>query len=400
MPLFREREIAARLVTRLDRIDYPRELLEICLVVEADDDVTRAALDAVDLSPHMRPIVVPEGTLKTKPRALNYALDFCRGTLIGIYDAEDAPAPDQITRIVERFHSRGPELACVQAVLDFYNSRSNWIARCFAVEYAAWFRVILPGVARLGLVTPLGGTSLFFRRTVLEELGGWDAHNVTEDADLGIRLARHGYRTEFIGSVTAEEANCRIWPWVKQRSRWLKGYMVTWLVHMRRPVRLFRQLGAWRFLGVQLLFLGTISQFLLAPLLWLFWLVPFGYAHPFAPALGPAELVPLVSVFLTSEAISLAVGLYAVRGPEHRHLAPWVLTMQFYFPLATLAAYRGLWELVTCPFYWDKTEHGLYDGAAEEAPAVSQSDDTGSPREDTAPADSARVVPVPSRAAL
>lgn len=360
VPLYSEREIAARLVARLDVLDYPRELLEICLVVEADDTVTRAALDAIDLPPHMRPIVVPEGRFKTKPRALNYALDFCRGTLVGVYDAEDAPAPDQIRQVVARFHSRGPDLACVQAVLDFYNTRSNWLARCFAVEYAAWFRVVLPGLTRLGLVAPLGGTSLFLRRSVLDELGGWDAHNVTEDADLGVRLARHGYRTEFISSVTAEEANCRPWPWIRQRSRWLKGYMVTWTVHMRRPLQLLRQLGAWRFLGFQVQFLGTISQFLLTPFIWLFWLVPLGVPHPFAPALPMPAVVAMAVAFLLSEAITLAVGFAGVRRSEHRHLLPWVITLHVYFPLAALAAYRGLFELVTRPFYWDKTEHGVY----------------------------------------
>ncbi|WP_425050039.1 glycosyltransferase [Psychromarinibacter sp. S121] len=370
VPLFRERRIAGRLIARLDRLDYPRELLDILLVVEADDAVTRETLAGLDMPPHMRCVTVPGGSIKTKPRALNYALDFCRGSIVGVYDAEDAPDPDQLNQVVRRFHRRGPDLACVQATLDFYNSRSNWLARCFAVEYAAWFRVVLPGLTGLGLVAPLGGTSLFFRRAVLEELGGWDAHNVTEDADLGVRLARHGYRTEFIGSVTSEEANCRALPWIRQRSRWLKGYMMTWAVHMRRPLKLLKQLGPRRFLGFQMLFLGTISQFLLAPFLWLFWLLPFGMQHPFAPAFGPAIMVGLLTAFLLSEAISIAVGLVAVRGPEHRHLMPWVLTLHFYFPLAALAAYKGLFELLTWPFYWDKTEHGIYPETEPDASAV------------------------------
>ena len=383
VPLFRERRIAGRLIARLDRLDYPRELLDILLVVEADDRVTRDTLAGLDLPPHMRCVTVPEGSVKTKPRALNYALDFCRGSIIGVYDAEDAPDPDQLNRVVERFHRRGPDLACVQATLDFYNSRSNWLARCFAVEYAAWFRVVLPGLTGLGLVAPLGGTSLFFRRQVLEDLGGWDAHNVTEDADLGVRLARHGYRTEFILSVTSEEANCRALPWIRQRSRWLKGYMMTWAVHMRRPLKLMAQLGPRRFLGFQMLFLGTISQFLLAPFLWLFWLLPFGMQHPFAPAFGPIIMGGLLVAFLLSEAISIAVGLVAVRGPDHRHLLPWVLTLHFYFPLAALAAYKGLFELLTWPFYWDKTEHGIYpetEPGADAAKTVSAPSDKASDR--------------------
>jgi cellulose synthase/poly-beta-1,6-N-acetylglucosamine synthase-like glycosyltransferase len=190
---------------------------------------------------------VPLGTLQTKPRALNYALSFAKGSIIGVYDAEDAPAPDQLHVVVNRFAQRGPEVVCLQGQLDFYNSHSNWLAHCFTVEYATWFRIMLPSLERLGLAIPLGGTTLFFRRDILESLGGWDAHNVTEDADLGIRLARHGYRTEIIDTVTQEEANARAWPWVKQRSHWLKGYAITYGVHMRSPLKLWRDLGAWRF---------------------------------------------------------------------------------------------------------------------------------------------------------
>lgn len=359
VPLFHERQIAHHLIKRLSRLDYPRELLDICLVVEADDEITRATLSEIDLPPYMRQIVVPVSALKTKPRAMNYALDFCRGKFVGIYDAEDAPDPDQIRRVVERFHQRGPDVACLQGVLDFYNARTNWMSRCFSIEYATWFRLILPGMDRLGLAIPLGGTTLFFRREVLEELGGWDAHNVTEDADLGIRLARHGYRTELIDTVTQEEANCWFWPWVKQRSRWLKGYAITWAVHMRQPRLLFRELGAWKFFGVQLLFLGTISQFLMAPLLWMLWLVPFGVIDPVSQFLAPGLFLWLTGIFILSEVVSILAGLLAIRGTQHARLGIWVPTMMLYFPMAALAAYKGVLELITRPFYWDKTAHGL-----------------------------------------
>jgi hypothetical protein len=202
VPLFREREIAGRLVERLARLDYPPERLDVCLAVEADDRTTREALAQTVLPHWMRQIVVPPGTVRTKPRALNYAVDFCRGSIVGIYDAEDAPARDQLRRVVRRFGEAPPEVACLQGVLDFYNARTNWLSRCFTIDYATWFRIVLPGIARLGFVIPLGGTTLFFRRGALEALGGWDAHNVTEDADLGLRLARHGYRCELIDSVT------------------------------------------------------------------------------------------------------------------------------------------------------------------------------------------------------
>ncbi|MDE3237789.1 MAG: glycosyltransferase [Paracoccaceae bacterium] len=365
VPLFEETDIAHRLLARLGRLDYPRECLDVLLVVESEDATTRDTLEATPLPPWMRVVIVPPGRVRTKPRALNYALPFCRGTIVGIYDAEDAPAPDQIARVVARFATAPPEVVCLQGVLDFYNARRNWLSRCFTVEYAAWFRVILPGLARLGLAIPLGGTTLFFRRPALEAIGGWDAHNVTEDADIGLRLARRGYRAELIPTVTEEEANCRPIPWVRQRSRWFKGYLMTWSVHMRRPGQTLRQLGARRFIGMQALFLGTLSQFLLAPLLWSFWLLLLGLPHPLA-GLPPWEMLGLTALFVLSELVNIVVGMIAVSGPKHRFLIAWVPTLIAYFPLGALAAYKGAWEVLGKPFYWDKTPHGALSPSDEE----------------------------------
>ena len=358
VPLFKEREIAGRLVRRLEQIDYPRELLDICLVVEADDRLTQQTLARNDLPRWMRQVTVPEGAVRTKPRALNFALDFCRGSIIGVYDAEDAPEPRQIHKVVRRFAARGPSVACLQGVLDFYNARENWLARAFAIEYAVWFRIVLPGLEKMGFAVPLGGTTLFFRRAALEELGGWDAHNVTEDADLGIRLARHGYRTELLDTVTKEEANCQPWPWIKQRSRWIKGYAMTWGVHMRAPRRLLDEVGPLKFLGVQFLFLGTLSQFLLAPVLWSFWLLIFGLPHPLQAVLPSWAFWTLGGVFLFSELLTIAVGMMAVADDDHRFLVKWVPTLHVYWPLASVAAMKGVFEIATDPFYWDKTSHG------------------------------------------
>ncbi|KPP87526.1 MAG: glycosyltransferase [Rhodobacteraceae bacterium HLUCCO07] len=358
VPLFKETEIAQALVRRLGRLTYPKSLLDIVLVLEENDKLTRETIARCDLPAWMRVVEVPEGQPKTKPRAMNYALDFCDGDIVGIWDAEDEPDPDQIDRVVERFLQVADDVVCLQGVLDYYNSRQNWLARCFTVEYATWFRLMLPGMSRLGLAIPLGGTTLWFRRDVLEELGGWDAHNVTEDADLGFRLARHGYRTEVINTTTGEEANCRLWPWVRQRSRWLKGYMVTYLVHMRDPISFYRQMGHLKFWGFQAHFITALSQFVLAPFLWSFWLVLLGLPHPLDPILPRGVLVNLGVLFLMIEALTVLINATAVSGPRHRHLLPWVPTLHFYFPLGAIAAYKALYELVFRPFFWDKTQHG------------------------------------------
>lgn len=359
--LYKEANIAQRLVRRLSRLDYPRDRLEILLVVEEEDSLTRRALARADLPGWMRVVVVPDGQLKTKPRALNHALLAARGQIVGLYDAEDAPEPDQLRKVVARFATRGPQVACLQGMLDYYNPHTNWLSRCFTMEYAAWFRILLPGMARLGLAVPLGGTTLFFRRDALEQLGAWDAHNVTEDADLGMRLARHGYVTELIETTTFEEANCRALPWVKQRSRWLKGYMMTYGVHLRDPHLLLRQLGWRKFLGFHVFFATTLSQFLLAPVLWTFWITTVGIEHPLLAAMPAWAGMAMMGLFLLTEALQLVVTIAALRLTPNRVNPLWALALHFYFPLGSLASYKAAWEVLAKPFWWDKTSHGHFD---------------------------------------
>lgn len=355
VPLYGEAEIAPRLVRRLERIDYPRDRLELLLIVEADDRATRAALERADLPDWMRIVVSPHGQLRTKPRALNVALAQCRGSIVGVYDAEDAPAPDQLLKVAARFAQAGPDVACLQGILDFYNARTNLMSRAFALEYAVWFRLVLPGFERLGLVLPLGGTTLFFRRTVLEDLGGWDAHNVTEDADLGLRLTRHGWRTEMLESVTLEEANCSPIPWVKQRSRWIKGYVMTWAAHMRNPVALWRVLGTVRFLALQAQFALSVLQALLAPFLWAIWVLPAGVI-PTVAAWGVTVLMVVAYVL----DLSMAAIAHRRAGLCFRRI--WILALPVYHVLATLAAVKALADIVIRPFHWEKTHHGTFGG--------------------------------------
>jgi len=359
IPLFHEAEVSKDLLRRLQGLTYPRSLLEVILVLEEHDKITKAALAAAKLPRWMRIIEVPQhGPLTTKPRAMNYALDFCHGDIIGVWDAEDAPAPGQLEQVARTFAQVDKNVACLQGVLDYYNPRTNWLSRCFTIEYASWFRIVLPGLARLGLVIPLGGTTLFVKRAALENLGGWDAHNVTEDADLGVRLARAGYRTEMISTTTHEEANCQIWPWIRQRSRWLKGFMVTYLVHMRRPRQLLAQLGWKRFLGFQAFFLGTVGQFLLAPFLWSFWLLLLGLPHPSAALLPISVLNGAAVTLVLLELLGISIGITAAFAAKRRSLALWTPTMIVYFALGIIAAYKALYELIWHPFFWDKTVHG------------------------------------------
>jgi cellulose synthase/poly-beta-1,6-N-acetylglucosamine synthase-like glycosyltransferase len=364
VPLYREPEIATALLGRLALLDYPRERLEVLLVVEVDDSITRDVLATAKLPGWVRVITVPAGHPRTKPRALNFALNFARGEIIGIYDAEDRPEPDQLSRVARRFAAAGPETACLQGRLDYYNARHNLLSRLFAIEYATWFRVLLPGVQRMGLVVPLGGTTLFLRRAALEAVGGWDAHNVTEDAELGLRLARRGYRTEVIETTTFEEANAAVLPWIRQRSRWQKGYLMTWAVAMRSPGAVLRDLGPGRFLAMQVQILFAVLGFLVAPLLWSLVIKPFGAPHPLDAVVGPVGYGVLAILFVASVCLSVAIALHATRARHLRGLRPMIPLSELYFLLATLSAWRAAAEMLLRPFWWAKTTHGAFGGSA------------------------------------
>lgn len=236
--LYREAAVVPRLVGALQAIDYPADRLEILLVLETGDTETLEALRAAPLDRRFRIIVAPPGEPRTKPRALNYALRHCTGDIVAVHDAEDRPHPRQLRTAAESFSLAPTSLACLQAPLNWYNRAENWLTRQFAMEYAAHFHCMLPLYERLGWPLPLGGTSNYFRASALRRCGGWDAWNVTEDADLGVRLHRLGYRCGLIAPLTLEEAPVRLSAWTPQRTRWLKGYWQTLGVHFGLdPVR-------------------------------------------------------------------------------------------------------------------------------------------------------------------
>ena len=361
VPLYKESYIVERLIKRLIELDYPKELLEIFLICEEDDKKTQTRIANTPLPPHISMVIAPKGQIQTKPRAMNYALNFCKGSIIGVYDAEDAPEYDQVHKAVRHLQRADPRVVCVQARLDFFNQNTNWLARCFTIEYASLFRVILRGLQKLDLPIPLGGTSMFIKRNALIEWGQWDAHNVTEDADLGIRLYRQGLRIECLDSTTYEEANYKFTSWVKQRSRWLKGFIITWLTHMRTPRKLYADLGTASFLAFNALLLGTVITFLMVPLLLPYWLLSFGITPPIGGTLPHGVLPIMLIVLVLGEPLLLLLGYYATSSKKHKPLRPTLLTMFAYWPLASLAAYKALFELITAPAYWDKTEHGLND---------------------------------------
>ncbi|GAA2139184.1 glycosyltransferase family 2 protein [Glycomyces algeriensis] len=362
VPLYREAAVVPGLVRRLSALDYPADKLEILLLVEADDGETRTALAAQGLGPAFKTVVVPDTLPKTKPKACNVGLARATGELCVIFDAEDRPDTDQLRKAALAFRVLPDRVVCVQAELQYWNPWTNWLTRCFSAEYATNFSLTLHGMDRHRLAIPLGGTSNHFRIDALRDLGGWDPYNVTEDADLGIRIARRGWDVRMFVSVTEEEANSRLGNWIRQRSRWIKGYMQTWLVHSREPVKLWRELGTRKTLAIHLTLGFSTVTTLINPLMWALTLSYFVFGPQWMePLFPPVVLYGGMFAMIAGNALMcyalmlgcLKRGLYAaVRA---------MLTVPLYWGLMSVAAYKALGQLLqpSKRHFWELTEHGL-----------------------------------------
>ena len=363
-PLYHEAQVVPQFVQAMSAIDYPTDKLQILFLTEQDDNATRAAIRALGLPAHFKIVTVPDGSPRTKPRACNYGLMLATGQYIVIFDAEDIPDPLQLKKAVLTFANHDPNLACVQAKLNFYNPYQNVLTRWFAVEYSLWFDLVLPGLQRLGFPLPLGGTSNHFRTHVLRALGGWDAFNVTEDCDLGLRLARYKLETVVMDSTTNEEANSQLKNFIRQRSRWIKGYMQTYLVHMRRPWHLFRKERLRELASLQVIIGGGSAVFFLNPLMWLLLAIYFvfrpevqGLYHQLFPR---PVLYAGAFCLIAGNFFYVFLAMLGCMQRKQYQLMKWALLMPLYWALLSVAGVLAAVELVFKPHYWQKTQHGLH----------------------------------------
>ncbi|TVR45688.1 MAG: glycosyltransferase [Planctomycetota bacterium] len=421
VPLYREEAVAQKILRNLHALDYPKDRLDVKFLLEADDPGTLAALERDGIPSWCEVLVVPDAQPKTKPRACNHGLQRARGEFLVIFDAEDRPEPNQLKKAVRAFAKAAGRVACLQAQLAYHNHRQNLLTRWFAIEYNVWFQRYLRGLHRLGGPLPLGGTSNHFKVSILRQLDGWDPFNVTEDCDLGIRLHLAGHRTATLASVTWEEANSRVGNWLRQRSRWLKGYLITHLVWSRHPLRLLWRLGplgCFRYLASILgiaglavlnlplwIMLGLYSSFLARdmgqgwglmellstppvrgddrlswPLLYIgseespFWAAVADFLGHVGPlpqqdpwwAMLSFVFAIVTLVLLCSNLIFILINVLFGHRPGQRGLIWAALISPLYWVLISLGAWKGLWQLCFNPHKWEKTVHGLdHQEAAE-----------------------------------
>ena len=360
-PLYKESIILPQFIESMRKLNYPKSKLQVLILLEEDDTETQEVAKQMNLPGYFEVVVVPNSTPKTKPKACNYGLTKATGEYVVIYDAEDMPDPMQLKKAVYAFQQTNAQVGCVQAKLNYYNWDQNLLTRLFTLEYSLWFDLILTGLQKIHAPIPLGGTSNHFKVAHLQAFGGWDPFNVTEDADLGMRLSKRGFITLILESTTYEEANSDYGNWIRQRSRWIKGYIQTYFVHNRKINRLNSKRD---YLIFQLVIGGKVLSALVNPLFWLLTIAYFVFRADTGSFIRSLFIPPVYYMGI----ITLLVGTflymyYYMLGAARRNqykLILFALIVPFYWLMMSVASYKALKEYITKPFHWQKTKHGLH----------------------------------------
>lgn len=363
-PLYKEWQVLSQFIEAMKDLDYPEDKLQIMLLLEEDDEETINHVRSMDLPVNFETVIVSDSKPKTKPKALNYGLRFARGEICVIYDAEDIPDRLQLKKVVLVFEQSEKKVVCVQAKLNFYNPHQNLLTRLFSAEYSAWFNLVLTGLQSISAPIPLGGTSNHFRTEDIKFLGGWDAFNVTEDADLGMRIAKAGLKTAIVDSTTMEEANSDFRNWMSQRARWNKGYIQTYLVHSRNLNDFLKKGNFLSFITFQLVIGGKILCLWVNPIMWGLTISYFTF-RPFVggfieslyegPIFYMAVFTLIIGNFLYTYYFMMGV---ARRGQWE--LIPFALLTPVYWLMMSWASFVSIKDLIFKPFHWNKTLHGLH----------------------------------------
>ncbi|MBN3513001.1 glycosyltransferase [Mycolicibacterium septicum] len=368
VPAYNEPEVVGDLIAAMDALEYPRDRLQVLLLLEADDQTTIDAAKACGESDVITILLVPPAEPRTKPKACNYGLHFATGDIVTIFDAEDLPEPLQLRRVVAAFRDLPDNVACVQAKLVYHNGHQNLLTAWFTAEYALWFGYLLPGMMVSTSPIPLGGTSNHLRRDILRRIGAWDPFNVTEDADLGLRIASNGYHTAVIDSYTLEEANSDAINWIRQRSRWYKGYLQTWLVHIREPVKLYRTLGLRSFVRFNLVLAGTPIIAVLNLLFWFITVLWFlGQPAVVGSVFPPLIYFPALIAMIIGNSTVMYMNMIALREDDRSDLLLAALSVPLFWLMMSIAAAKGAYQMIRQPSFWEKTFHGLAERPEDKA---------------------------------
>jgi cellulose synthase/poly-beta-1,6-N-acetylglucosamine synthase-like glycosyltransferase len=363
-PLYKEWKVIPQFIESIQKIEYSKDKLQVLLLLEEDDIESISKIKEFRLPSNFEVVIVPHSYPKTKPKACNFGLKRAKGEYVVIYDAEDIPDPLQLKKVILAFREADEKVTCIQAKLNFYNPRQNFLTRLFTAEYSVWFDLVLTGLQAINAPIPLGGTSNHFKTEVLKSLGGWDSFNVTEDCDLGMRLVKRKFKTAVLDSTTQEEANSNLFNWFRQRSRWIKGYIQTYFVHMRNPKEFITHWSEPHVITFQLIVGGKVISMLINPFMWIltvsyFVLRPF--IGSFIDTLFPGPILYMSALSLIfGNFLYMYYYMIGCAKRQHDDLVKYVFFTPLYWLGMSVAAFTAIVELMYKPHYWSKTKHGLH----------------------------------------
>jgi len=360
VPLYKEASVLKQIVSVINNLDYPKKKLDVKLLLESDDLETINAVKGMKLPKYFETIILPHSLPKGKPKALNVGLAKVRGKYLTIYDAEDIVDSDQLKKVYLTFKDAPENVGCVHSRLNFYNKNQNWLTKIFTTEYTYWYELCMPWLIKAGYTVPFGGNSVYFKTEVIKKIGGWDPYNVTEDCEIGMRLYRKGYVTEYVDSVTTEEAVLTMKTWIKQRSRWMKGYIVTSLVNLRHPTRLYSELGLKKFLSFFLIIPGTPLIHLLNLIFGTLTMLWFLTNSPIIKSFFPWYILyPSLISFIFGNFMMVYLGMIGSINNKYYSLVKWNLLSPFYWLMMAVATVESVVQVIRVPHFWEKTTHGV-----------------------------------------
>lgn len=358
IPLYQEEVVIGQIIKAMSAIDYPKNKLDIIITLEEYDLPTINAIKEANPPKYFKTLILPDVQPKTKPKALNVAFLRAKGEFLVIYDAEIIPDANQLKKAFLAF-KKYPEIGYLQTRLDHYNAEQNIITRLFNAEFSFYYDLFLPGLEKLGFPVPLSGHSTHFRKSALDKIGAWDPYNVAEDCDAGIRLYGAGYKTGILDSFSGEEATSNLTSWIKQRTRWMKGFMQTSIVHLRHPYHFKNEVGGWRnFFAFLLIVPGTVLINFLNLFNWIILLLWVITHSEIIKSFFPAQILYIsVFSFILGNLVFIYLNILGVFGRQKYSLVKYMILSPLYWILLAIATVRAVAQIITKPHYWEKTKH-------------------------------------------
>lgn len=366
IPLYHENEIIPQIFRYITDFDYPQDKLDIIFILESTDTETAKAF--IDMHPpaHFKALLSPDVEPKTKPKAMNVAFKEARGDVLVIFDAEVLPERDQIKRAVATF-KRFPEAKYLHTRMDVYNAEENWITKLYTAEFCYFYHYLMPGLIESKYPVPISGHSTYFRKEVIEKVGAWDAYNVAEDCDIGIRIYRKGFGSgAMLDSHTWEQSTTTIPTWVRQRTRWIQGFIQTSMVQLRYPLLLKRELGSWKnFLVFLFLVPGNVVLNMLNMFQWVMFIIWNTTHAPFLQvAYSGIVLYLATTCFLVGNFLFTFFSMYGLYERKHFRIVPWATLSFAYWIMLGIATFRAALHLFLHPHKWDHTKHSAVKHAS------------------------------------